>query len=77
MGGAALAALVAMVVHVSAGHAATGTWPHSLSVALQSVHFAAAGIWVGGLAALLLGLRGAPSADKVGSIRRFALVAAT
>ena len=28
MGGAALAALAAMVVHVSAGHAATGTWPH-------------------------------------------------
>jgi copper transport protein len=77
MGGAALAALVAMVVHVSAGHAATGPWPHSLSVALQSVHFAAAGIWVGGLAALLLGLRGAPSADKVAAVRRFSIVAAT
>ena len=76
MGGAALAALAAMVVHVSAGHAATGTWPHWLSVALQSVHFAAAGIWIGGLAALLLGLRGAPSTAKVAAVRRFSLVAA-
>jgi len=76
MTGAALAALAAMVVHVAAGHAATGAWPHSLSVALQSAHFAAAGLWIGGLAALLLGLRGAPTPDKAAAVRRFAIVAA-
>ncbi len=76
MSGVALAALVAVVVHVAAGHAAAGAWPHTLSVALQCAHFAAAGVWVGGLAALLLGLRGDPGADKVAAVRRFSIVAA-
>ena len=46
-----------------------------LSVGVQWIHFAAAGIWLGGLAALLLGLRGAPSAAKAASVRRFSAVA--
>ena len=77
MAGAALASFAAMVVHIAAGHAASGAWPEWLSVALQSAHFAAAGIWIGGLAALLLGLRGAPSTRKVVAVRRFAVAAAT
>ena len=48
------AALAAIAVHVSAGHAAAGASTR-VSIAFQWTHFAAAGIWIGGLAALLLG----------------------
>ncbi len=73
---AALAALAAVSVHVGAGHAAAGAWPSSLTILAQVAHFAAAGVWFGGLAALLLGVRGEPSAEKAASVRRFAVVAA-
>jgi copper transport protein len=73
---ASLAALAAIVVHVDAGHAAAGTWPSAVSVGLQSAHFAAAGIWFGGLAALLVGIRGAGPEAKTAAIRRFGAVAA-
>jgi copper transport protein len=72
---AAAACLAAIVVHVDAGHAAAGTWARGLTVTSQSAHFAAAGIWFGGLAALLLGVRGAPSARKAAAVRRFSAVA--
>ncbi|HEV7769335.1 MAG TPA: copper resistance protein CopC [Solirubrobacterales bacterium] len=72
---AAGASLVAIVVHVAAGHAAAGAWPSLITVAAQSAHFAAAGVWFGGLAALLLGVRGAAAAAKSTAIRRFATVA--
>ena len=48
----------------------------AVSIAFQSTHFAAAGFWIGGLAALLLGVRGAPSAAKAAAVRRFSTVAA-
>ena len=67
----AVAALAAMAIHVAAGHAGSGPWPRVVSIALQWSHFAAAGIWLGGLVALLLGLRGAPSAGKAAAVRRF------
>ncbi|MDX6582440.1 MAG: copper transport protein [Solirubrobacterales bacterium] len=73
---AAIAAIAAIAVHVGAGHAAAGGWPAGLTVTTQVAHFAAAGIWFGGLAALLLGIRGAPSATKAAAVRRFAVVAA-
>jgi copper transport protein len=72
---AAIAAVAAMVVHVDAGHAGAGSWPAAVTVSAQVAHFAAAGIWFGGLAALLLGIRGAPSAVKAAAVRRFAAVA--
>ena len=50
--------LVAITVHVAAGHAAAGSWSSGLTVSAQVAHFAAAGIWFGGLAALLLGVAG-------------------
>ena len=71
----AVATLVAIVFHVAAGHAAAGSWAATVTVAAQAAHFAAAGIWFGGLAALLLGIRGAPSAQKAAAVRRFAVVA--
>jgi copper transport protein len=72
----ALTTLAAMAVHVDAGHAAAGGWPATLTVTAQVAHFAAAGVWFGGLAALLLGIRGEPSAAKAAAVRRFAAVAA-
>ncbi len=74
---AVVATLVAIVLHVAAGHAAAGNWSSALTVAAQTAHFAAAGIWAGGLAALLLGIRGAPSAAKAIAVRRFAALALT
>ncbi len=70
------AAALAMLTHVLAGHAGAGTgpwrWPN---VADQWVHFAAVGTWLGGLAALLAALRGAPDPKKAASVRRFSAVA--
>ena len=71
-----LAAVAAITFHVGAGHAATGPWPSALTITAQTAHVAAAGIWFGGLAALLLGIRGEPSAAAGDAVRRFAVVAA-
>ena len=76
MGGVGLAALIAIVVHVAAGHAASGSWPSAITIAAQSAHVAAAGMWLGGLLALLLGVRGAPSAEKAAAAVRFSRIAA-
>ena len=50
------------------------TWT-TATIASQWVHFAAAGIWIGGLAALLIRSRGAPSALKADAVRRFSFLA--
>jgi copper transport protein len=71
----ALAALGVIVAHVAAGHAAAASWPSAVSIAVQAAHFAAAGVWFGGLAALLLGIRGEPSGAKAAAIRRFGAAA--
>jgi uncharacterized membrane protein len=63
--------------HVAAGHAAApGMLPPLTTVAVQWVHVVAAGIWLGGLAALLPGIRGEPSAVKAAAVRRFSTIAA-
>ncbi|HEX5712187.1 MAG TPA: copper resistance protein CopC [Solirubrobacterales bacterium] len=72
---ATLAALGAVVAHVEAGHAAAGEWSATLAVAIQAAHFFAAGVWFGGLAALLLGFRGAGAAAREAAIGCFALTA--
>ena len=69
--------LVAMAVHSASGHAGAGRGADAMiAIASQWVHIAAAGIWLGGLAALLLGTRGAPSADKAAAVARFSTIAA-
>lgn len=73
---AGCAGLAAVVVHVAGGHAAASRWPSALTVVVQSAHVAVAGVWIGGLAALVLGLRGAPSPQKTAAITRFSIVAA-
>jgi copper transport protein len=76
---AALAAGVAMVVvHVASGHAAaSGSAVNRIaSVAVQAVHFVAAGVWAGGLAALLIALPGSEASTRTAAIRRFSTLAA-
>jgi copper transport protein len=66
----AAAAASAMLVDVLNGHAATGaSW--LLQVGVQWVHILAVGIWVGGLAALLVAVRGLPSQEKARAVRVF------
>ena len=67
-------ALAAMLAHASAGHAAVP--PNVvLKVGIQWIHFAAVGIWIGGLAALLLGIPLAPEEDRRRATKRFSFVA--
>ncbi|HEX2053571.1 MAG TPA: copper resistance protein CopC [Actinomycetota bacterium] len=74
MGLALLGALGAMLAHSAAGHAAV---PPDVvpKVAVQWLHFAAVGVWIGGLAALLLGLSGLSPEERGTVTRRFSLVA--
>ena len=71
----AVCALVAIVVHVSAGHAAAVQAYPLAAIGLQSVHFAAAGVWFGGLASLLAGTRGGPDARKMRAVQRYSSLA--
>ena len=64
-----------MLVHVVAGHAATGSTFWLLNIAVQWVHLTAVGVWVGGLFWLLLGLRGADPAARAAAVARFVTVA--
>ena len=74
--GVGLATMAAMAVHVDAGHAAAGASRSTVRIAEQWAHFAAVGIWLGGLLALLVGIRGAPSSAKAAAVRRFSTIAA-
>jgi copper transport protein len=67
----AASAAVAMFVDVATGHAAAGTIA-PFQVLTQWLHIASAGLWIGGLAALLLTVRGAPDDAKAGIARRYA-----
>jgi copper transport protein len=75
--GRALFALVAagagaaMYVDVATGHAAAGSLA-PLQVATQWLHLASVGLWMGGLSALLLTLRGLPSEEKAAIAKRYA-----
>ena len=69
---AGIAALAAAAVHVGSGHAAAGgKWHFAVGVAVQWTHFVATGVWLGGLAALLLAIRGAPSNTRTELVHRF------
>ena len=70
----AAAALSAMAVHAALGHAAAGEGS-AVKVAVQVVHMAAVGIWIGGLFALLLAVRGSPGTDKAAAAGRFSRLA--
>ena len=71
---AAGAAALGMLVDVLNGHAAA-SGPTTVQIAVQWLHILAVGVWVGGLAGLLLGMRGASSTDVAFAARRFSRVA--
>ncbi|MDQ4143252.1 MAG: copper resistance protein CopC [Actinomycetota bacterium] len=72
---AALGASVTAFVHTAAGHAAGSPGIPQLQIAQQWVHIVAAGIWIGGLAALIVGVRGEPDEEKGAAVKRFSLSA--
>ncbi len=69
------AAAAALFVHAQAGHAETQSSVRLLNVADQWLHMLAAGVWVGGLVWLLLGLRGLDGPARVAAVRRFSQLA--
>ncbi|MGH2767098.1 MAG: FixH family protein, partial [Actinomycetota bacterium] len=73
---AGAAAAGGMLAHVIAGHAAARGDLAWAKVLAQWAHFAAVGVWLGGLAALLIGVRGRPGDTKGRAVRRFSAVAA-
>jgi copper transport protein len=70
-----VAAAGAMFVHAQAGHAETASSVRLLNVADQWLHMLAAGVWVGGLVWLLLGLRGLSGAERASAVGRFSQLA--
>jgi copper transport protein len=64
--------LGAVLAHTLASHAGAGSspwrWPNIVD---QWVHFSSVGVWMGGLAALLVAVRGVPNEDKTIAVRRF------
>jgi copper transport protein len=67
--------LAAIVAHVGAGHAGAAQTLNGAKVMGQAVHFAAAGVWIGGLGGLLIGIRGAPDAGRAAAVKRFSRAA--
>ena len=69
-----VAAAGAAFAHAAAGHAATGAglW---VKVIRHWVHVVAVGVWLGGLAGLLVGIRGTADEIKARAVRRFSTVA--
>ena len=68
-------AVAAVFVHVLAGHADAASSLRVLNLLVQWVHMSAIGVWVGGLAWLLLGIRGMERGERAAAVRRFSLVA--
>jgi len=71
----AAAAAGALFVHALAGHADTQSSVRLLNVADQWLHMLAAGVWVGGLVWLLLGLRSLPGRERAAAVGRFSQLA--
>jgi copper transport protein len=68
------AAAASMLIRSAGGHANAGRFP-VLEVAAQFAHFAAAGVWIGGLAWLLVLMRSIVPAERAAYVRRFSIVA--
>jgi copper transport protein len=75
VGIAGVAGVGAMFAEVAAGHAAAARSLRLLEVGSQWIHFVAVGVWIGGLAALLLGIRGQTDQTKAIAVRRFSATA--
>lgn len=71
---AGIAALATMLAHATTSHAAVPPGV-AAKVAVHWIHLAAIGVWIGGLAALLVGMRGLSSQDRLQAAKRFSLAA--
>ena len=69
-----LAAAGAMWADAAASHAG-GESPAAFNLLMQWLHVVAVGLWIGGLAAVLLAVRGVPGADKAAAARRLSTTA--
>jgi len=69
------AALVIAAVQAAAGHPAAAPSLPVVQIAAQWAHVAVSGLWLGGLAALLLGVRGAATPEKARAVSRFSTAA--
>lgn len=72
---AAAAALAVVAVAVSGGHAASRLEGRALAMTADFLHQAAAGIWLGGIPFLLLGLRSRDGEARIRLCRRFSAMA--
>ncbi len=68
------AAAIAMAVDVLSGHSGA-VEPAVVQILLGWLHVVAAGVWIGGLAALLIALREASSDERAPAARRFSTLA--
>ena len=68
-------AAAAMLLHVLSGHASAPTLLRPLNLVSQWTHLVAVGVWIGGLAWLLLGLRGEAPGARTVAVTRFSTMA--
>ncbi|MDQ3679537.1 MAG: CopD family protein [Actinomycetota bacterium] len=68
-----VAAAATVLAHVRSGHAAAGS--AGPMIALQWVHVVAVATWLGGLATLLIVVRGVADAAKASAVRRYSTLA--
>jgi len=68
-------AVVAVLAHVLAGHAAAPATLRPLNILEQWIHMTAIGVWAGGLAWLLLGIRGLAPDSRAQPVRVFSRIA--
>ena len=69
------AAILAVLAHVLAGHAAAPATLRPLNILEQWVHMTAIGVWTGGLVWLLLGIRGQEPGERAAAVRAFSRIA--
>ena len=68
-------ATAAVLLHVLAGHADAPAALKLLNLLEQWIHMTAIGVWTGGLAWLLLGIRGQGQAGRALAVRKFSRIA--
>lgn len=69
-----VASAIAMAVDVASGHSAA-IEPAIVQIALGWLHVAAVGVWIGGLAGVLIALRDASSEERAPAAKRFSTLA--
>ena len=68
-------AAAAVLLHVIAGHADAPATLRLVNILEQWIHMTAIGVWIGGLAWLLLGIRGQGRAERAAAVRAFSRIA--